>query len=65
VKYGVPQGFTLGHMPLNVFIKDVSDSIFNSKYLLFADGLKIYQSTSINNVNYCKLLNFGADSVQK
>jgi hypothetical protein len=39
VKYGVPQGFTLGPLLFNIFLNDM----YNSRYLLFADDLKIYR----------------------
>jgi hypothetical protein len=54
VKSGVPQNSTLGPLLFNVFINDTCNSIHNSRYLLFADDLKIYRT--IINVDDCKLL---------
>jgi hypothetical protein len=62
VKSGVPQGSTLGPLLFNIFINDICDSISCSKYLLFADDLKIY--LNINNVHDCKLLQSDINSVQ-
>jgi hypothetical protein len=41
VKSGVTQGSTLGPLHFNISINDIRDSICNSKYLLFADDVKI------------------------
>lgn len=46
VKSGVPQGCTLCLLPFNICVNDIRDSIKNSKYLLFADDLKTYSSSS-------------------
>jgi hypothetical protein len=62
VKSGVPQGPTLGPLLFNIFINDICDSIYYSKYLLFADDLKIYRNT--NNAHDCKLLQSDINSVQ-
>jgi hypothetical protein len=62
VKSGVPQGSNSGHLFFNIFINDICDSVFNSKYLLFVNDLKIH--CSINNVHDCKLLQSDIDSVQ-
>jgi hypothetical protein len=51
VKSVVPQGSALGPLLFNIFINDICDSISYSKYLLFADDLKIYRN--INNVHDC------------
>jgi hypothetical protein len=40
----IPQGSTLGPVLLNVFINDLSDNINYSKFLLFADNLKVYRN---------------------
>jgi hypothetical protein len=62
VKSGLPLCSTLGPLLFNIFFNDIGDSIRNSKYLLFADDLKIYHST--RNVDDCKLLQHDIDSVQ-
>jgi hypothetical protein len=61
VKSGVPQGSTLGALLFNIFINDICNSIHNSRYLLFADDLKIYHT--IINVDDCKLLKHDINSV--
>jgi hypothetical protein len=62
VRSGVPQDSTLGPLFFNIFINDTGDSVCYSKYLLFADDLKIYRS--IRNVDDCKLLQHDIDSMQ-
>jgi hypothetical protein len=61
VKSGVPQGSTLGPLLFNIFINDICNTILNSRYLLFADDLKIYRT--ITNVDDCKLLQHDINSV--
>jgi hypothetical protein len=51
----------LGPLLVNVFINDIYNSIHNSRYLLFADDLKIYRT--IINVDDCKLLQHDINSV--
>lgn len=40
---GVPQYSTLGFLPFNTFIKDLSAGINHSKFLLLANDLKMYR----------------------
>jgi hypothetical protein len=51
---GVPQGSTLGLLLFNIFIDNLSAKINNSKFLLFADDLKIYRN--IKSAEDCKTL---------
>jgi hypothetical protein len=60
-KSGVPQSSTLGPLLFSVFIIDICNSVHNSRYLLFADDLKIYHT--IINVDDCKLLQHDINSV--
>jgi hypothetical protein len=57
----VPQGSTVGPLLFNIFINDICNTIHNSRYLLFADDLKIYRT--ITNVDDCKLLQHDINSV--
>jgi hypothetical protein len=41
---GVPQVSVLGTLLCNVFINDICDAVAQSKYLLFADDIKIYRA---------------------
>jgi sarcosine oxidase/L-pipecolate oxidase len=60
VKSGVPQDSALGSLLFNIFINDICSYIY-SRYLLFADDLKIYHT--IINVDDCKLLQHDINSV--
>jgi hypothetical protein len=51
---GVAQGSTLGPLLFNIFINDLSAKINHSKFLLFADDLKIYRN--IKSAKDCKVL---------
>ena len=44
VNFGVPQGSTLGPLLFILFINDLSDSIQNCKYTMYADDVVIYTS---------------------
>jgi hypothetical protein len=61
VKAGV-QGSTSRPLVFNIFINDICDYISNSKYLLFADDLKIY--CNINHVHDYQLLHPDNNYVQ-
>ena len=51
---GVPQGSHCGPLFFNLFINDIAEYITHSKFLLFADDLKIY--LEISNLSDCLLL---------
>jgi hypothetical protein len=51
----VPQGSVLGPLPFNVYVNDLCDSMKYSRYLLFADDIKIYRA--ISSPEDCNLLN--------
>jgi hypothetical protein len=59
---GVPRGSILGPLLFNVFIKDFGDAIAHSKYLLFADDIKIYRAIKISED--CDLLQSDINSKQ-
>jgi hypothetical protein len=60
---GVPQGSDLGPQLFNIFINDLCAKLHFSKFLLFADDLKIFRV--INSAEDCKLLQCDIDCVQK
>jgi hypothetical protein len=60
---GVPQGSTLGHLLFNIFINDRSAKINHSKFILFADDLKIYRN--IKSTEDCKSLQVDINAVQQ
>jgi hypothetical protein len=59
----VPQGSTLGPLLFNIFINDLSAKINHSKFLLFADDLKICRN--IKPVEDCEALQVDIDAVQQ
>jgi hypothetical protein len=60
---GVPQDSTLGPLLFSIFVNDLCTKIHLSKFLLFADDLKIYRV--LKSVENCKLLRSSIESVQK
>jgi hypothetical protein len=59
---GVPQGSVLGPLFFNIFMNDLCDVIIYSRYLLFADDIKIFRV--IKSPNICNQLQSDIDSVQ-
>jgi hypothetical protein len=59
---GVPQGPVLGPLLFNVFINDICDAVAHSKYLLFADDIKIFRA--VYSPQDCYLLQLDINSVQ-
>jgi hypothetical protein len=60
---GVPQGSVLGPLLSKTrFINDLYDVISYSRYLIFADDIKIYRA--INSTKDCTLLQSDTDSVR-
>jgi hypothetical protein len=60
---GVRQGSTLGPLFFNIFINDLSAKINHSKFLLFANDLKMHRN--IKSVEDCKALQLDIDAVQQ
>jgi hypothetical protein len=63
VLLGVPQGFTLGPLLFNICINDLFAKINHSKFVSFADDLKIYRN--IKSAEDCKALQVDIDAVQQ
>lgn len=59
VTSGVPQGSILGPLLFNIFVNDIGACFHNTKFLLYADDLKVYKS--IKTVNDCILLQHDLD----
>ena len=51
---GVPQGSTLGPLLFSMYIKDITECLYHSKILIYADDVKLYRQ--INNDADCLLL---------
>jgi hypothetical protein len=60
---GVPQGTTLGPNLFSILINDISAKISHSRFLLFADDLKIYRN--IKSSEDCKALQVDIDAVRQ
>jgi hypothetical protein len=58
---GVPQGSVLGPLLFNAFINDICDVVAHSKFLLFADDIKIFRA--VNSPQDCNLLQSDISSV--
>jgi hypothetical protein len=59
---GIPQGYVLGPLLFNIFMNDLCNNINYSRYLLFADDIKIFHV--IKSPNDCNRLHSDIDSVQ-
>jgi hypothetical protein len=60
---GVPKGSVLGPMLFNVFIDDICKVITHSKFLLFADDIKIFRA--IISLDDSTQLQLNIDSIQR
>jgi hypothetical protein len=63
VSSGVPLGSTLGPLLFNILINDISVKMYHSRFLLFADDLKICRN--IKSAEDCKTLKVDIDAVQQ
>jgi hypothetical protein len=52
----VRKGFVLRALLVGVFINGSCDAVAHSKYLLFADDIKIYQPSTLLNIAICYTL---------
>jgi hypothetical protein len=59
---GVPQGSVLGPLLINAFINDICDVVAHSRYLLFADDIKMYRA--VESPQDCTLLQSDINSIQ-
>ena len=60
---GIAQGTHLGPLLFNIFVSDVETCFFSSKYLMYADDLKIF--ATIRSPDDCKALQTDLDNFSR
>ncbi|MGS3040462.1 reverse transcriptase domain-containing protein, partial [Escherichia coli] len=51
--YGVPQGSILGPLLCMLYVNDLRDCIYNSKFSIYADDIQLFTSSSSGLVADC------------